>query len=95
METLKETATGRLYGVICDKTLIVVSFSIDLEDEDKPALTAISCNDLQLSMPVEVDFCGVLLVGDVTGNIPDAFKVSMSIFAISLPVNSISKLVII
>lgn len=72
MEKLKDKATGRLYGVICDKTLIVVSFSINHEDENEPIT---SYNDLQLSMPVEVDFCGVLLVGDVEGNIPDAFKV--------------------
>lgn len=55
-----------------ENSLTVLSFALNpLEDEES---TSILPAALQLNMPVEIDLCGVLFIGDATENIPDAFK---------------------
>ena len=55
-----------------DNTLIVLTFSIDISNDSE---TATNHTTLQLNMPAEIDFCGVLVVGPCKEDIPQAFKV--------------------
>ncbi|XP_012285599.1 ufm1-specific protease 2 [Orussus abietinus] len=66
---LQSSATGRLYGVMCDNTLIILSFSLNV-----PECSLANYDMLQLNMPVEIDLCGVLLVDQCEEAIVDAFK---------------------
>ncbi|KAF7993716.1 hypothetical protein HCN44_010311 [Aphidius gifuensis] len=66
---LKTTNTGRLFGVMSDNSLTVLGFALNPTDDD-----AIEPAALQLNMPVEIDLCGVLFIGDCKEDIPDAFK---------------------
>lgn len=73
---MKSPATGYLYGIMDNNTLTVITFSLNILDEQTDEIHSIN---LQLNMPTEIDLCGVLQVGDCKNEIPDAFKVSMII----------------
>lgn len=78
---LRVTNTGRLFGVMSDNSLTVLGFAVNPVDDDE----GIEPAALQLNMPVEIDLCGVLFIGDCKEEIPDAFKVTKNSF------NSINK----
>ncbi|XP_015126287.1 ufm1-specific protease 2 [Diachasma alloeum] len=71
LQELTSKNTGRLFGVMSENSLTVLSFALNpLEDDD----CSIPPAALQLNMPVEIDLCGVLFIGDASERIPEAFK---------------------
>ncbi|XP_034936264.1 ufm1-specific protease 2-like [Chelonus insularis] len=89
LKSLRYPITGRLFGVMYDNYLTILSFvlnpkpqpnqnqNINEEGEDsercKEKNNAIMPADLQLNMPAEIDLCGVLFVEESEEKIPDAF----------------------
>ncbi|XP_046747991.1 ufm1-specific protease 2 [Diprion similis] len=53
--------TGRLYGVVYENTLMVLTFTVDAKNGSDETDT--SHIYLQLNMPAEIDLCGVLSIG--------------------------------
>ena len=72
MSKLNKAVTGHLYGVMCENSLTVLTFSVNSTNEEE---TTIKNINLQLNMPVEVDLLGVLFVDQCEQKIPDAFQV--------------------
>ncbi|XP_063979793.1 ufm1-specific protease 2 [Diachasmimorpha longicaudata] len=71
LQELTSKNTGRLFGVMSENSLTVLSFALNpLGDDDCSILPTA----LQLNMPVEIDLCGVLFIGDASEKIPEAFK---------------------
>lgn len=72
LQHLNSKTTGRLYGVMYDNALTVLTFAVNVSQHDDCAVESAT---LQLNMPVEIDLCGVLFIGECEEAIPDAFKV--------------------
>ncbi|XP_015596976.1 ufm1-specific protease 2 isoform X2 [Cephus cinctus] len=64
---LKNPSTCRLYGVIFDDSLLVLSFSLDVSNTYNSRI-------FQLSLPAEIYLCGVLIVDGEEEDIYKAFK---------------------
>lgn len=74
METI---TTGYLYGIMYNDTLIVLTFSINSSNsEDK---NVIDYTALQLNLPADIYFCGILHIGECEETNLDVFKVTMDI----------------
>ncbi|XP_012232695.2 ufm1-specific protease 2 [Linepithema humile] len=72
LENMETTATGYLYGIMYNDTLIVLTFSINTCDENE---STIDCTELQLNLPADIYFCGILQIGECKEEInPDVFK---------------------
>ncbi|KAL6257137.1 hypothetical protein P5V15_012069 [Pogonomyrmex californicus] len=72
IETMKTITTGYLYGIMYNDTLMVLSFSLNSSDrEDK---NMIDYTILQLNLPTDIYFCGVLHIGECEEINPDVFK---------------------
>ncbi|KAG7204683.1 hypothetical protein KM043_005097 [Ampulex compressa] len=73
MERLRNFSTeetGHLYGIMCDDTLTVLTFSINAFDDTE---SSVNHTMMQLNMPAEVYLCGVLHVNKCEEQIPDTF----------------------
>ncbi|XP_066592304.1 ufm1-specific protease 2 isoform X2 [Prorops nasuta] len=65
--------TGHLYGIMYNNALTVLTFNINVQNEHDDSVI-INHTMLQLNMPVEVDLCGILHIGQCEEKLPDAFK---------------------
>ncbi|XP_043268584.1 ufm1-specific protease 2 isoform X2 [Venturia canescens] len=70
LQYARSNTTGRLYGVMYDNTLTVLSFAVNKSDQE----CCLEPTDLQPNMPAEIDLCGVLFIGEGEEPIPAAFK---------------------
>ncbi|XP_071561183.1 ufm1-specific protease 2-like isoform X2 [Temnothorax nylanderi] len=71
LENVEATTTGYLYGIMYNDTLIVLTFSISLcNDEDKN----IPDSTMQLNLPADIYLCGVLHTGEYEEIDTDVFK---------------------
>lgn len=70
---METTTSGYLYGIMYNDTLVVLTFSISLcnnEDEN-----IIDHTTLQLNLPADIYFCGILHIGECEEINLDVFKV--------------------
>lgn len=75
---MESTATGYLYGIMYNDTLIILTFSINTCDENE---STIDYTSLQLNLPADIYFCGILQIGECKEEInPDVFKVIIKLF---------------
>jgi len=75
---MEKTTTGFLYGIMYNDTLMVLTFSINSyndENEDEKK-NMIDYTKLQLNLPGDVYFCGILHIGECGEINPDVFKVT-------------------
>lgn len=68
---------------MCKDTLIVLTFSISKSYEDK---SLIDQTALQLSLPADIYFCGILYIGECKEIDPDIFKVIVQIYLVYMQV---------
>ncbi|XP_012268207.2 ufm1-specific protease 2 [Athalia rosae] len=61
LNKVSSACTGRLYGVVYENTLMVLTFTLDSDSSEND--TDPSHVNLQLNMPAEIDLCGVLAIG--------------------------------
>ncbi|KAK0158922.1 hypothetical protein PV328_009859 [Microctonus aethiopoides] len=71
LKDLTSNNTGRLFGVMSDNSLTVLSFALNPSPDDEDVIKP---TELQLNMPAEIDLCGILCVGECQEDIPNAFK---------------------
>lgn len=69
--------TGHLYGVMYNNTLTVLTFSVNLGNDEE---ASINHTTLQLHMPAEIYLCGILHVGECEEKLPDTFQVRLRAF---------------
>lgn len=70
---METTTTGYLYGIMYNDTLMVLTFSVSAYDENE---STIDYTALQLNLPADIYFCGILQFGECKEEInPDVFKV--------------------
>ncbi|XP_011311376.1 ufm1-specific protease 2 [Fopius arisanus] len=71
LQELTSKDTGRLFGVMSENSLTVLSFALNPPEDEESSIPPAA---LQLNMPVEIDLCGVLFIGEASEKIPEAFK---------------------
>ncbi|XP_032685987.1 ufm1-specific protease 2 isoform X2 [Odontomachus brunneus] len=72
LKNTKTAATGYLYGIMYNDTLVVLTFSInDCDSEDKNLIDYMA---LQLNLPADIYCCGILQIGECENINPDVFK---------------------
>jgi len=73
-----ETATtGYLYGIMYNDTLVVLTFSVNSYNSEDKNIT--DYTTLQLNLPADIYFCGILHIGECKEINPDIFKVITNI----------------
>lgn len=73
LETMDSMVTGYLYGIMYNDTLVVLTFSINVcNNEKNKSLTDYTA--LQLNLPADIYFCGILHLGECEEINPDIFK---------------------
>lgn len=75
LNKINDACTGRLYGVVYENTLMVLTFTLD-NDNGKEESNASDVR-LQLNMPAEIDLCGVIAIGRSEEAILYALKVKL------------------
>lgn len=70
---METTATGYLYGIMYNNTLVVLTFSINSHDNENESV--IDYTALQFNLPADIYFCGILHIGEFKEINPDVFKV--------------------
>ncbi|CAL1683447.1 unnamed protein product [Lasius platythorax] len=72
LECMETTATGYLYGIMYNNTLVVLTFSINSHDNENESV--IDYTALQFNLPADIYFCGILHIGEFKEINPDVFK---------------------
>ncbi|KYN09872.1 PREDICTED: ufm1-specific protease 2 [Trachymyrmex cornetzi] len=72
LENLETATTGYLYGIMYNDTLIVLTFSISSCNSEDNNLTDYTA--LQLNLPADIYFCGILHIGECEEINTDVFK---------------------
>ncbi|KAG5313969.1 UFSP2 protease, partial [Acromyrmex insinuator] len=72
LENLETATTGYLYGIMYNDTLLVLTFSISSCNSEDNNLTDYTA--LQLNLPADIYFCGVLHIGECEEINTDVFK---------------------
>jgi len=73
-----ETATtGYLYGIMYNDTLVVLTFSVNSYNSEDKNMT--DNTTLQLNLPADIYFCGILHIDECKEINPDVFKVIINI----------------
>lgn len=73
LERIETTATGYLYGILHNNTLIVLTFILNSHESETENI--IDYTTLQLNLPADIYCCGTLHVGECKEVNPDVFKV--------------------
>ncbi|XP_076665373.1 UFM1 specific peptidase 2 [Andrena cerasifolii] len=71
LKGIEDNVTGHLYGVMYNNTLTVLTFSVNLGNDEE---ANINHTTLQLHMPAEIYLCGILHVGECEEKLPDTFQ---------------------
>lgn len=72
LERIETTATGYLYGILHNNTLIVLTFILNSHESETENI--IDYTTLQLNLPADIYCCGTLHVGECKEVNPDVFK---------------------
>lgn len=72
LECMETAATGYLYGIMYNNTLVVLTFSVNSHDTENES--EIDYTTLQFNLPADIYFCGILHVGEYKEINPDVFK---------------------
>ena len=70
---MENPTTGYLYGIMYNNTLVVLTFSINLYDNEDENI--IDYTTLQFNLPADIYFCGIVHLGECKEVNPDVFKV--------------------
>ncbi|XP_011257698.2 probable Ufm1-specific protease 2 [Camponotus floridanus] len=72
LECIETTATGYLYGILHNNTLVVLTFTLNSDESESENI--IDYTTLQLNLPADIYFCGILHIGECEEVNPDIFK---------------------
>ncbi|XP_011702263.1 PREDICTED: ufm1-specific protease 2 [Wasmannia auropunctata] len=72
LENMETATTGYLYGIMYNDTLVVLTFSINSGNGEDKNITDHTA--LQLNLPADIYFCGILHIGECEEINPDVFK---------------------
>ncbi|EFN67439.1 Probable Ufm1-specific protease 2 [Camponotus floridanus] len=72
LECTETTATGYLYGILHNNTLVVLTFTLNSDESESENI--IDYTTLQLNLPADIYFCGILHIGECEEVNPDIFK---------------------
>ncbi|KMR05119.1 putative ufm1-specific protease 2 [Lasius niger] len=87
LECMETTATGYLYGIMYNNTLVVLTFSINSHDNENESV--IDYTALQFNLPADIYFCGILHIGEFKEINPDVFKIASGKVGIHFPLNNV------
>ncbi|EZA55337.1 hypothetical protein DMN91_004969 [Ooceraea biroi] len=78
LENIENAATGYVYGIMYNGTLVVLTFSINScetdESEDDKEKSITDYTTLQLNLPADIYLCGILHIGECKDVNLDVFK---------------------
>ncbi|GAB1861316.1 Probable Ufm1-specific protease 2 [Camponotus japonicus] len=72
LECIETTATGYLYGILYNNTLVVLTFTLNSDESESESI--IDYTTLQFNLPADIYFCGILHIGECEEVNPDVFK---------------------